>query len=265
MKMSKPASAWKRIYKNLKMKNPFYILLLATQLFWAQSGFEKGNALYRTEKYAEAAAEYENVLKTNKHSAELYFNLGNACYKMNRVAPAIYNYEKALLLSPGDADIENNLLFAHKMMIDEVREVPKAGFKKMIHDFTSTFSYDGWAWISVGFAALFLLSFCGYYFSGTTLSKRIFFIGMFVVALGIALSILSAVFERNRYKNERPAIVFTGITSVKSEPRNSSNDVSVLHEGTKVYVLETLDKWKRVQLPDGTDGWIENSSIKEIK
>jgi tetratricopeptide (TPR) repeat protein len=246
------------------MKNPFYIILLATQLFFGQ-GFEKGNELYRKEKYAEAAAEYEKVLHTKKESAELYFNLGNSYYKLNKVAPVIYNYEKALLLNPGDADIENNLKFAHKMMIDEVKEVPRAGFKKLIHDFTSACSYDCWAWIAVALAVTFLLAFCGYYFSGTTIYKRIFFIAMFVIALGIVLSILSAVFEKERNTNERPAIVFSGIASVKSEPKSSAADASVLHEGTKVYVLETLDNWKRVTLPDGSNGWMESEAIKEIK
>ena len=246
------------------MKNIFYLLLLSTQLFFAQ-GFEKGNELYRKEQYAEAATEYENVVKSNKHSAELYFNLGNSYYKLNKVAPAIYNYEKALLLNPGDADIENNLKFTHKMMIDEVKEVPKAGFDKMIHDMTSAFSYNCWAWIAIGFSVGFLLVFCGYYFSGTTLYKRIFFLLMFVMALGIVLAVLSALFEKERYENERPAIVFAGIVPVKSEPKNAATDAFILHEGTKVFVLETLDNWKRVELSDGADGWIESSAIKEVK
>ncbi len=240
-------------------------MLLVTQVFFAQSGFDKGNALYRQEKYTEAAQEYESVLKTGKQSADLYFNLGNAYYKMNKVAPAVYNYEKALLLEPDNADVLTNLKFAHKMMIDEVREVPKAGFRKMIADFTSAFGYNCWAWIAVAFSVCFLLAFCGYYFSGIALYKRLFFIAMFVFALCIVASVLSAVFEKERYKSERPAIVFAGITPVKSEPKATANDAFILHEGTKVYILETLDNWCRVQLPDGSDGWIESSAIKAIK
>jgi tetratricopeptide (TPR) repeat protein len=247
------------------MKKLVYIFLLATQIFWAQSGFEKGNELYRKEKYSAAVTEYENVLKTKKQSAELYFNLGNAYYKLNKVAPAVYNFEKALLLSPNDADIRNNLKFAHKMMIDEVKEMPKLGFKKSIQDFTSAFDSNAWAWISVGMAFLFLLFFCGYYFSGVAIYKRIFFIGMFIISLLLVLSVLSAVFEKRRGQTERPAIVFSGIASVKSEPKESSSDAFVIHEGTKVYVLEKLDNWKRVQLQDGSDGWIEAKDIKELK
>jgi tetratricopeptide (TPR) repeat protein len=247
------------------MRNLFYIILLCTSLLSAQNGFERGNELYRKEKYAEAVTAYESVLKTKQHSAELYFNLGNAYYKLNKIAPAIYNYEKALLLSPGDRDIENNLKFAHKMMIDEVKEVPKVGFKKMIGDITSGLSYNGWAWLAVSCAISFLVFFCGYYFSSTALLKRIFFVGMIALALIILLSIIAAIFEKDRYKSERPAIVFATSAPVKSEPKPGASDAIVLHEGTKVYVLESLENWRRVELPDGSDGWMESSAIKEVK
>ncbi|RZJ27289.1 MAG: tetratricopeptide repeat protein [Flavobacterium sp.] len=241
------------------------IALLFAQVLFAHNGFEKGNALYRNEKYAEAASAYESVLKENKQSAELYFNLANAYYKQNKVAPAIYNYEKALLLKPNDPEITNNLNFAHKMMIDEIKEVPRVGFRKIIEDVTSSMSYDGWAWTAVVLAFSFLLFFCGYYFSGIALYKRIFFVGMFVIAFAILICTISALFERDREKNDRPAIVFEQSAPVKSEPKSSGADATVLHEGTKVYVLETLDNWKKVVLPDGSQGWMEVTSIKEIK
>ncbi|MDG1872135.1 MAG: SH3 domain-containing protein, partial [Flavobacterium sp.] len=38
-----------------------------------------------------------------------------------------------------------------------------------------------------------------------------------------------------------------------------------LHEGAKVYVQETVNNWKKVQLTDGTEGWIEKSAIVEVK
>jgi hypothetical protein len=51
------------------MKNIFYILLLTTQVFFAQNGFEKG-MLYKGEQAIDA---YGSVLKTAFF--RLYFNL----------------------------------------------------------------------------------------------------------------------------------------------------------------------------------------------
>ena len=228
-------------------------------------GKEKGNALYQKGSYNEAIAAYESVLSSKKQSAELYFNLGNCYYKLNKVAPAIYNYEKALVLAPNDSEIHNNLKFAQKMAIDEIKEVPKVGFAKLLRDFTAVFYYDTWAWIAVSFSSLFLIFFIGYYFSQTTLSKRIFFIGMFVLVFLILISVMAAVFEKNHYENERPAIIFDEVAEVKGEPKSTAADVYVLHEGTKVYVQEALDNWKKIELTDGSEGWIESASIREVK
>lgn len=247
------------------MKNILYILLLTTQVFFAQNGFETGNDLYKNGKYEQAIEAYTGVLKTNKHSAELYYNLGNCYYKLNKVAPAIYNYEKALVLSPNDSEVLNNLKFAQKRTVDEVKVIPKVGFGKLLRDFTAIYHYNTWAWISVAFSVLFLLSFLGYYFSQIALNKRIFFFGMFLVIFLLLISISSAFFEKSHFKNEKPAIVFAEITDVKSEPQKMAATVLVLHEGTKVFVEETVDNWKKVQLTDGTEGWIENNAIKEVK
>lgn len=238
---------------------------MITQVFWAQNDFEKGNEYFTKGDFTAAVASYENVLKTQKESAEVYFNLGNAYYKLNKVAPAVYNFEKALLLHPNDSEIQNNLKFAQKMQIDAIKEVPKVGFNKLIGDFTSYFHYDSWAWFAVEFATLFLLFFIGYYFSESTLYKRILFIAMFLALLLIVLSVLSALFEKNNYDNENPAIVFAGIVSVKSEPNTKATDAFVLHEGTKVFILETLANWRKIELSDGTKGWIEKEAIKELK
>ena len=248
------------------MKNIVYLFLLITQVFFAQSGFEKGNRLYQDNKFEAAAQEYENVLKENKeHSAELYFNLGNCYYKLNKVAPSIYNYEKALVLKPHDEQTLNNLKFAKKLTIDEIKEVPKVGFAKLIQNFTGIFDYNTWAKIAVGIAFLFLLSFIGYYFSQLTLTKRMYFIGMFVLLVGVVLSVAAAMSEKDHFDNDRPAIVFSEVSEVRSEPQKAGSAIFVLHEGAKVYVTETLLNWKKIELTDGTEGWIDASTIKEVK
>ncbi|MBP6040417.1 MAG: tetratricopeptide repeat protein [Flavobacterium sp.] len=247
------------------MKHLIYIVVFITSFGFAQSGFEKGNVLYQKGQYEQAIQAYESVLDSHQQSAELYFNLGNCYYKLNKVAPAIYNYEKALVLAPEDADITNNLKFAQKLTIDEVKDVPKVGFAKLLRDFTGIYHFNTWALISVVFGLLFLGFFIGYYFSPSTRSKRIFFFGMFVWIVSLLVSLGAAIFEKNHFLNERPAIVFAEVIEVKSEPQKASPATFTLHEGTKVFVLETLGKWKKIQLTDGTEGWIESPAIREVK
>ncbi|HEU4495424.1 MAG TPA: tetratricopeptide repeat protein, partial [Flavobacterium sp.] len=154
-----------RIDNQKKMKNILYMLLLFTQAFQAQDAFDKANELYRKDKFQDAAKEYETILKSGKHSPELYFNLGNAYYKLNKTAPSIYNYEKALQLDPGYEDARNNLQFAQNMTIDDIKPVEKAGYGKVLDDFVASRSYDGWAKIAIASSFAFLLFFIIYYFS----------------------------------------------------------------------------------------------------
>lgn len=247
------------------MKKLLYILLIFAQTLWAQSDFETGNALYAKENYKEAVKNYEAIIATGNQSAEVYFNLGNCYYKLQQVAPAIYYYEKALLLNPNDTEIRTNLEFARKMTIDDIKVIPKVGFHKIIADFTSTYHYDAWAWVAIGLSFLFFVFFLGYYFSGTTTKKRLFFSGMFLVLFAIVLSISSGIYERDRMLKEKPAIVFEETTALKNEPKVSATDAVLLHEGTKVYILESIANWKKVQLTDETTGWIESEAIREIK
>lgn len=246
------------------MKQYLYLFLLISAVATAQTAFERGNQAYARENYQEAVSNYETVLASGKQSAELYFNLGNSYYKLHQVAPAIYNYEKALQLNPNDAEIQTNLDFARKMAVDDIKVVPKVGFKKLIADFTSHYHYDQWAWATVVLAFAFLLFFIGYYYSATTLKKRIFFGGMFLVLLGMATTIFSALFEKDRTESERPAIVFADTVSVKNEPKTTSPDTFILHEGAKVYILESIANWKKIQLADETTGWVESEAIKEL-
>lgn len=247
------------------MKKLFYILFLFASTLWAQEAFDKGNTQYQKGQYKEAIASYEAILKTNQESAEVFFNLGNCYYKLNQVAPSIYYFEKALLLNPTDAEIQNNLDFAKKMAIDEIPETPKVGFSKIIQDFTSSFHYDAWAWFAIVSSVLILLAFVGYYFSNHTTSKRIFFSGMLVFLLFLLVSLFAAYLEKNRMQQDKPAIVFADVISVKSEPNPSSQEAFTLHAGTKVHILETIGNYHKIQLADLKEGWMEKSAVKEIK
>lgn len=247
------------------MKKLIYIFLLLSGAVFAQSAFQKGNELYKKEQYEQAVVVYEGILQSGQQSAELYFNLANAYYKQHKVAPAVYNYEKALLLHPNDPEIQTNLKFAQKMAIDEIKVVPKVGFSKMLNDFLDVFHYDTWAGIATGFSALFLVFFIGYYFGAASVWKRTFFVGMILALLIVLLSVGAAIIERNNFESERPAIVFAEVTAVKNEPKSTAPAAFELHEGTKVYVLESQDQWRKIELTDETQGWIEKDAIKELK
>ncbi len=246
---------------NIKLQ---IVFLLFPILFFGQTSFEQANELYQEERFEEAAQEYEQILQSGEHSVELYFNLGNAYYKLNQIAPAIYNYEKALLLSPNNA-VKNNLKFAQNMAIDDIKELPKVGFANWVSGFTSVYHYDTWAKIAVGFSFLLLLSFIGYYFLKKIIVKRVLFSMMIMFLVFSMLSMLIASFEKNQVQSDHPAIVFAESVVVKAEPKESANNLAVIHEGAKVYIVDSVDNYYKVELLNGTEGWLAKTAVKTLK
>lgn len=227
--------------------------------------FDAGNKAYNESNFQEAISSYERILDSGVHSAELYFNLANAYYKLNRIAPSIYYYEKALQLSPNDKEIKSNLAFAQNMTIDAIEVIPEVGLSKIFKGFVNTFSFDLWALISVILVIVFVLLFLGYYFSQATAKKRLAFVvssGSLIVAV-VALFFAFQKFEYDR--KDQPAIVFAQESEVKTDPNLRSEIAFVIHEGTKVQVLEHYqENWTKIKLSDGKTGWIVSEDVKML-
>ena len=151
------------------------------------------------------------------------------------------------------------------MAVDDIKVIPKVGFNKLVSDFTSKYHFDSWACMSIGFSFVMLLFFIGYYFSNKTILKRIFFIGMFFWLVGILFCVAAGFYEKNRVEKEKPAIVFSEMTPLKSEPKPNAQEITQLHEGSKVYIIESVANWRKVTLTDETSGWIAENAIREIK
>lgn len=250
------------------MKNLLYIsIFLLALMANGQNNlfFEKGNAHYNEGEFQEAVDTYEKILETGNHSAELYYNLANAYYKLNRVAPSIYYYEKALQLAPKDEDILNNIEFARNMTIDDIEVIPEMGYTRLMKGLINTMSSDGWAYLSIASVLAFVLLFLGYYFSHSTARKRLSFLGSAAALLLAMLTLFLAYQKFELDQNDNPAIVFVDQSEIKSEPNLRSEIAFVLHEGTKVVVLEKYNEnWVKIRLVDGKTGWIPSDDIKEL-
>ena len=53
----------------------------------------------------------------------------------------------------------------------------------------------------------------------------------------------------------------TPTITVKSSPSISSVDLFVLHEGSKVKILDNTGEWEKIKIANGSIGWIPNSVL----
>lgn len=247
------------------MKNILFLLLLIANSISGQNAdslFVSANELYRNGAFEEAIKKYKEIETLDAISSELYLNLGNAHYKLNKVGPTIFYYEKALKLDPLNTDVQNNLIFAQRLALDNIKEVPKTIFQKFNSTYLQKLSYNEWAIVVVLFSLLTALFFLLFYFSYSPTKKRIYFT---TSILSFIIFIFTVFITYNQYKqtkNKKEAIVFAEKTEVRSAPTLNAEEIFTLHEGTKVMVLDTLDNWKKIKIADGKEGWIIANEIK---
>ncbi len=227
--------------------------------------FDKATEAYNDGEYQKAIDLYLDILESGKHSAELYFNLGNCHYKLDEIGPSIYFYEKALLLKPQDAEILDNLGFAENMRLDAIEEMPKTAMAKLHDTVVLTWSFDQWAIIAIVMLCLFVTGYITYYLLYSATKKRIAFISgtlaLFLSVFALAMAYLAF----QDFKTKNPAIIFEREVAVTSEPNQRSEKVFVLHEGTKVNVMDTLENWHKIKIADGQTGWIPSESLRLVK
>jgi tetratricopeptide (TPR) repeat protein len=226
--------------------------------------FDQANELYRTNSYKKAIELYESIEMQGMISSELYFNMGNSYYKLNEIAESIYNYEKALQVNPQNKDAKVNLVFAKRMTIDAIEELPKTVLQNFETDYLQELSINQWAWISIGASLGLLFFFIGYYFSYVPSQKRIYFAALVACLLLLLCSFIISFKEHQYQTNKLEAIVFQEVVTVKNAPSENSDDVFELHEGTKVTVLDKVAAWKKIKLADGKVGWIPKKALKEL-
>ena len=241
------------------------LLLSLSAVAQNEALFERANKAYNEGEYTLSIANYEKILAQGQHSVELYYNLGNAHYKLNQIAPSIYYYEKALLLEPNNKEVKNNLAYANNMTLDAIDSMPEMGFSKFYNGIVRWLSFDQWAYVAVLAMILFVLLYIAFYFFHYSTRKRIAFIMSLACLLASIFAVAMAFVNYSDFNNDRPAIVFDNEIAVRSEPNERGEGVFILHEGTKVNVLESLNGYQKIKIADGKTGWLPKESIKLLK
>jgi tetratricopeptide (TPR) repeat protein len=226
--------------------------------------FNKANELYTETKYNEAIEIYEQLIKDDMLSTDIYFNLGNAYYKTNNIPSAILNYEKALKLQPDNEDAIFNLKLANVKTIDKIEAGPDLFIASTWNTLVTSKTADNWAFYTIALLFLALILFVSYLISHQLLIKKSgFYGGLFFMLLGLFCWLMAA---QNTTYHERSAeaIIFTETVTIKSEPNTTSEKLFTLHEGTKVKVIESTNDWTKIKLPNGNEGWLKVSDIRSI-
>lgn len=223
--------------------------------------FVKANELYNQNVYDSAVVVYESIINKGYSSPELYYNLGNTYYKMGKYPMSILYYEKSLKLDPNNEDTKHNIEVAKAFISDKIEPVPEIFIKTWWNNFSNIFTLKTWSVISL-IVTVFLLVSLFFYLTARTriLKKSMFFSSiLFIFLTIITFSISTKKYNYMRSSNE--GIIVSPTITVKSSPSSSSVDLFVLHEGSKVKILDNAGEWEKIKIANGSVGWLPSSTI----
>ena len=244
---------------------PFTQAQAAAPQSYPDSLWHAGVEAYTAGDYAQALQDWEDVRATGLVSKELYYNLGNANFKNGEIAPAILWYERALRLDPSDADIRYNLDYARALTQDRIDEVPEIFFEQWGHAMCYLLPSNTWAVMAVLFFALTVALVLLFLLGSTSGRRRL---GFFAAIAAFILAFLSwdfAQWQRTEALRQDLAIVMRPVSAVKSSPSaDGAKDLFILHEGTRVRILDNVGGFSNIELADGRQGWIPAKDIEVI-
>jgi len=219
---------------------------------------------YSSMHYPEAIKLYGKILDQGYESYALYYNLGNSFYRNNQTTEAILYYEKALKLSPNNDDIRHNIEVINNKLTDKVETVPELFYKSWWKQLLNIMDIDILAAVNIALLTLALLLFALYIAMPNLLIRKFSFWTGITLFFLFSIGILAAS-QRNHYiTGNHEAIVFEPTVNIKSSPDVNSKDIFVLHEGTKVKLMDVVAEWQEIRISNGSIGWIKVSDLKKI-
>ncbi len=232
---------------------------------------EKADAFYKAKKYGEAVKCYEEAVKLQP-SATLWYNLGNARYRAGVPGYAVLAYERALRIDPTMQAARANLQFVNSRIAD--RPGQRGSFlDRKADNLANRATSDVWAWWAFG---LFVLAAAGvvvYFVGSNVLLRKVGFFGSGVVLLLCIGALVMSLRARSIARDTTQAIVTARssiLSTVPREPSGQNEEAMMLHEGTKVEILDSVRPaakapcWYDVRIDNNRRAWINGADITPI-
>lgn len=215
--------------------------------------------------WSEALADWQEICDMGLESSDLYCNIGDAWYKQNELGQAVLAYERALKLDPSNATARYNLDFVNNMIQDKIETVPEFFLKQWSRKLCWLLPSGAWAALCLVLFAAVLACLLLFLLSASSSARKTGFILGVILLVFASLSLAFSLRQRADYRKVDAAVVVKPVSSAKSSPGSSSVvDLFVLHEGTKVQVVDKVGEWVNIELSDGRQGWILASDLETI-
>ena len=226
--------------------------------------YHSANISYQKLDYENSIHQYEQLIKNKSISEEVYFNLGNSYFKAGNFAKAILNYERAKKLDPDDEDINFNLKIASLKVVDKIESVPEIFYKKWINQFSIFLPPDTFSIILIILVWMLFASAAFYVAAHSVIGKKISFVFIVIIFCLTCVGGVMAARSHAIARIDKQSIIMSASVYIKSSPDEKGNDLFILHEGTKIDVLDELNNWIKIRIANGSVGWMKSEEMEII-
>lgn len=235
---------------------------------------QQADSAYIHDNFNEALNLYNQVSESTGTSAKLYYNIANCYYRLGAMGKAIVNYERALRLDPNDRDIRDNLQFVNSRITDEPGD--RGMFiTKTVNALANRMSGNAWATIALVSFVLLLICIALYFICDNIMLRKIGFFGSFILLiLCIIANILASISTRHATSDDEAVIIVpaTMLSTSPRTPKDRSEEALLLHEGTKIQILDSVTtrtsadtlRWYDVRVDNDHRAWVKGTDIERI-
>src|SRR5688572_24247741 len=183
---------------------------------------------------------------------------------MGLVGKAILFYERAARIQPDDEDIAFNLRLAGLKAVDRIEPVPPIIYKRWFKSVSDALTVSQWSVVLISLVWLAFVDWSFYLLSRTVTARKT----AFVVAAAVSgMCLVAFLLLNNTYREanvKQFGVVLSPSSYVKSVPDENGNDQFILHEGTKLEVLDELGEWNKIRIANGSVGWLKKKDFEII-
>lgn len=226
--------------------------------------WQKAGEAFAAGQWQNALNLYQTIEGENLQSADLYYNIGNTYLKLDDRAHAILYYERAVKLDPSHADAEHNLEIVRQLTLDKIDSVPDFILVSWFRNLRRGCSADTWAWITLGLLLVTGILLTLFRNGASSALRKVSFILACVTLLPTVFTFVFSLQQKRALTRHDSAIVTSPVCSVKSSPAEGGTTVFVLHEGTKVTLLDNVGDFSKIEIADGRQGWAPASTFETI-
>ncbi len=229
----------------------------------AETLMETANGHFENQNFEEAIEVYAQLVEQGFISLPLFHNLSLAYYEENKLGKSILFMERAKRLSPYDRDVKKNLQLLKENIQGDSGNLPdfflKAWYKGIVQVFGSR------VWLILHLLFLFGGIFLLYHFllKGMDLGLHSSYIKGIIIGTFV-LSLLFGAFSYSRshlQSRSDEGIIINDNVVLRIAAESNSQEVSMANQGIKVIILDQINDFLKVKMPDFTEVWINSADV----